>query len=161
MSTNYFRIPTQKEMNERKEELLKKLKDLEITPSIIVNEMKSIEILGSSSKTSIWDNFKKNSSIHLGSRSNGWKFLWNFNNNVFYKDKESLINFIVSGGVVDDQGNEIEPYDFIRMAFDWCQPDGLDEDSYRRKHPRLYHDDYRQEEKNIDGLRVSPNTDFR
>ena len=54
----------------------------------------------------------------------------------------------------------MEVEEFITMALEWGQPDGHDAKSYRREHPRQYHYDFEREEEYIDGLRVSPHTDF-
>ena len=46
------------------------------------------------------------------------------------------------------------------MALEWGQPDGYDLNEYYKKHPRQYHYDYIEREQYIDGLRISPSTDF-
>ncbi len=89
MGTNYYRIPTQLEMEERKAELIKDIADLDW-------DMESA-----------WDRFTKGTSIHLGKRSAGWKFCWNFHNNKYYSNKEELIQFVLSGRVVNEYGDKI------------------------------------------------------
>jgi hypothetical protein len=72
----------------------------------------------------------------------GWKFCWNFHKEKYYKDKESLLNFIRSGRVMDEYGEEMNVEEFITMALEWGQPNGLVAD------------------KEVDGLRVSSSTEF-
>jgi hypothetical protein len=78
----------------------------------------------------------------------GWKFCWNFHDNRYYKDKESLLEFICSGRVVDEYGEECDVEEFITMALEWGQPDGLPADV------ESYYD------KEIDGLWVSSSIAF-
>jgi hypothetical protein len=143
MGTNYYRIPSVEEMEKRKQELIA---TIEKENNFIIQ--------------SIWDIFTEDSNIHLGKRSSGWKFLWNFNDKKFYSNKEELLNFIRTGRVVDEYGEEMNIDEFITMALEWGQPNGLDSETYRKEHPRQYHYDFEEKEKYIDGLRVSPHTDF-
>jgi hypothetical protein len=109
---------------------------------------------------SVWDIFTEGTSIHLGKKSMGWKFLWNFHDNKYYSNKEELFNFIKSGRIVDEYGTEIDVEEFMTISLEWNQPDGLDAEKYRREHPRQYHHDFEKKEQYIDGLRVAPYTDF-
>jgi hypothetical protein len=143
MGTNYYRIPSVEEMEKRKQELIA---TIEKENNFIIQ--------------SIWDIFTEDSNIHLGKRSSGWKFLWNFNDKKFYSNKEELLNFIRTGRVVDEYGEEMNIDEFITMALEWGQPDGLDGETYRKQHPRQYHYDFEKKEEYIDGLRVSPDTNF-
>jgi hypothetical protein len=147
MGTNYYRIPSVEEMEKRKQELINNINSIDISQL-------SIE------SNSIWDLFTDGTNIHLGKRSSGWKFLWNFNDKKFYSNKEELLNFIRTGRVVDEYGNEMDVEEFITMALVWGQPDGYDHEKYRREHPRQYHYDFEVKEEYIDGLRVSPSTQF-
>lgn len=160
MGTNYYRIPSVEEMEKRKQELINNINNLDITPFSIERKYATIQNEGEWDSYSIWDLFTEDSNIHLGKRSSGWKFLWNFHKNKFYSNKEELFNFIRSGRVVDEYGDEIEVEEFINMALEWGQPNGHDAKSYRKEHPRQYHYDFEREEEYIDGLRVSPHTDF-
>ena len=160
MGTNYYRIPSVEEMEKRKQELINNINNLDITPFSIERKYATIQKEGEWDSYSIWDLFTEDSNIHLGKRSAGWKFLWNFHKNKFYSNKEELFNFIRSGRIVDEKGDEMDVEVFITMALEWGQPDGHDAKSYRREHPRQYHYDFEREEENIDGLRVSPHTDF-
>jgi hypothetical protein len=103
--------------------------------------------------------------VHLGKRSSGWKFCWNFHNNKYYDDKETLFEFIRSGRVVDEYGEEQDVEEFITMALEWGEPNGLVVDAEYRKKERLkgrgsFFDDPRYDDKIIDGLRVSSSTEF-
>ena len=160
MGTNYYRIPSVEEMEKRKQELIDNINSLDISPASIERNFVTIEKENNFDFHSIWDIFTEDSNIHLGKRSGGWKFLWNFHKNKFYSNKEELFNFIRSGRVVDEYGDEMEVEEFITMALEWGQPDGHDAKSYRKEHPRQYHYDFERQEEYIDGLRVSDSTDF-
>ncbi len=158
MGTNYYRIPSVQEMEQKKSKLIEDIKNLDISPSSIVFNFK---IVGETfEQISYWDEFTENTSIHLGKRSGGWKFLWNFHDNKYYSNKEELFNFIKSGRIVDEYGTELDIEEFITMSLEWGQPDGFDGEKYRREHPRQYHYDFEMKEEYIDGLRVSPNNNF-
>ena len=146
MGTNYYRIPTQLEMEERKAKLIKDIADLDISPS----DMESV-----------WDSITEGTSIHLGKRSGGWKFCWNFHDNKYYSNKEELIQFVLSGRVVNEYGDEIDPQEFLDMAFEWSQPDGLiTDEKYLRENSSWLPNPQDYADKIIDGLRVSTSTEF-
>jgi len=90
-----------------------------------------------------WSEFLHGTRVHLGKRSGGWKFCWNFHESEYYSNKDELLAFVRSGRVVDEYDKEWQPEDFIQMALDWGQPDG-----------RILY------EKCIDGLNVSTSTEF-
>jgi hypothetical protein len=102
----------------------------------------------------------------LGQRASGWKFLWNFNDDKFYSNKEQLLKFIRSGRVVDEYGQLQDTEEFIKMALEWGQPDGkvLNKDYFdeqerlARYRPMISMKDYYDKE--VDGLRVSKHTEF-
>jgi len=158
MGTNYYRIPSVREMGEKKSKLIEDIKNIAISSSSIIYKFKIID--DKSEQISYWDKFVEDTSIHLGKRSSGWKFLWNFNDNKYYSNKEELFNFIRTGRIVDEYGVEMDVEEFIKMALEWGQPDGLDGETYRRQHPRQYSHDFEKKEQYIDGLRVAPYTDF-
>ena len=158
MGTNYYRIPSVREMGEKKSKLIEDIKNIDISSSSIIYKFKIID--DKSEQISYWDKFVEDTSIHLGKRSSGWKFLWNFNDNKYYSNKEELFNFIRTGRIVDEYGVEMDVEEFIKMALEWGQPDGLDGEIYRRQHPRQYSHDFEKKEQYIDGLRVAPYTDF-
>lgn len=161
MGTNYYRIPSIEEMEDRKEILLNQVKSMDINPnSISSNFRKPIKMDDYGEGMNLWEMFTNDVEIHLGKRSGGWKFLWNFHNKRYYSDKEELFSFIRSGRIVDEYGDEMDVEEFITMALEWGQPNGYDAKSYRQEHPRQYHYDFEQSEEYIDGLRVSPHTEF-
>jgi hypothetical protein len=109
-----------------------------------------------------WDEFIEGSNIHLGKRSMGWKFCWNFHDNKYYSDKQQLIDFIRSGRIVDEYGAEESPQEFLDMAFSWGEPEGLtvDAEYYKNNERSSMFNDPKYYDKEIDGLRVSSSTDF-
>lgn len=165
MSTNYYRIPTVDEMELKKNTLIKDVTVLELSPSNIERNFR-LSIPDSWDSESIWDKFIDGINVHLGKRSGGWKFCWNFHNKKYYSNKEELLNFIRSGRVVDEYGDEQDVEEFINMALNWGEPDGLivNED-YRRKqringHGSFWLDNEKHDDLIIDGLRVSTSTEF-
>lgn len=162
MGTNYTRIPTAEEMEAKRKGLVKTVKDLMMEPSFIEREFQIVDE-DSWDSESPWDKFLDGTAIHLGKRSSGWKFCWNFHDNKYYSSKEELIQFVLSGRVVDEYGEEIDSQEFLDMAFNWGEPDGLvadkeyfDSTNHHRwmSNPEDYYD------KIIDGLRVSSSTEF-
>ena len=162
MGTNYTRIPIAEEMEAKRKRLEKTVKDLIMEPSLISREFQ-ITKEDSWESESPWDEFLDGTNVHLGKRSGGWKFCWNFNDNKYYNSKEELIKFVLSGRVVDEYGEEIDPQEFLDMAFAWGEPDGMvaDEEYFNTtnhhswmSNPAAYYD------KIIDGLRVSSSTEF-
>lgn len=164
MGTNYYRIPTVSEIEERKNRLQSRIRTMPITPDVIENNFGYIDNPKDEwEQLSPWGEFIEGTSIHLGKRSGGWKFCWNFHKNKYYKDKESLLNFIRTGRVVDEYGEEVDVEEFITMALEWGQPDGLVADKEYfdstnhhswMSNPSAYYD------KEVDGLRVSSSTEF-
>ena len=163
MGTNYYRIPTQSEMETRKAKLIKDIADLDISPSNIETEFRQYKSEYSWDSESVWDRFIEGTSIHLGKRSSGWKFCWNFHKDKYYSNKEELIQFVLSGRVVDKYGEQIDSQEFLDMAFAWGEPDGLVADKEYfdstnhhswMSNPSDYYD------KEVDGLRVSSSTEF-
>lgn len=163
MGTNYYRIPKSKEVMERYQVLHDKVTRLDWFDTIqLHNDFRNIENPESEWEMfNPWDEFTYNMKIHLGKRSMGWKFIWNWNNGKFYKDKDELFKYIRKGRVIDEYGQLIDVEEFIQMALDWCKDDGWDTDSYYKENPSHRptwfsgkHEEY------IDGLRVSTSTDF-
>jgi hypothetical protein len=153
-------------MEERKALLQKRVAEMEMTPGNIERGFSTIPTHDSDYSweyDSPWSEFMGGTSIHLGKRSSGWKFCWNFHKNRHYHDKESLLEFIRAGRVVNEYGEEIPTEEFIQMALDWGQPDGWVHNAEYEKHQRelghktwgpSYYDTI------IDGLRVSTSTEF-
>ena len=167
MGTNYYRIPKSKEMTERYQKLHDRVARLDwINPSLIERNFCDIEDPKDSwSKLNPWDEFTYEANIHLGKRSSGWKFCWNFHKDKYYQDKETLFEFIRSGRVVNEYGEELEVNEFIVMALNWGEPDGLVLDQDYRKEQRskgmgTFFDDPKYDDRIVDGLRVSSSDDF-
>lgn len=88
--------------------------------------------------------------IHLGKRSDGWKFLWNPNvikvwdseacdyayNYVYPLTKEGITNFVMREDVIitDEYGETFSAEDFLEMAFSWGEPDGYTGKTYEESH---------------------------
>ena len=159
MGTNYYRIPSQSEMEERKQKLEKRISEMKMTVDDVERGFHSLPTEDEWSYDSLWTEFVEGTRVHLGKRSSGWKFLWNFNNNKYYKDKESLMDFINSGRVVNEYSEELSHEEFINMALEWGQPDGWDLEDYYKENPS-HRSPYSKPEIYIDGLRVSDCTDF-
>lgn len=151
-------------MEERKERLMARTIGLKLTPDLIEREFAYIDHPEDSwTRLSPWDEFLFEANIHLGKRSGGWQFLWNFHNDKYYSSREELISFVKSGRVVNEYGEELTPDEFLDMAFSWC-PDGIvaDKEYFDKnerynswmKNPADYYD------RVVDGLRVSSSTEF-
>ena len=164
MGTNYYRVPSIEEMAKRHETLKERVNNLFWIndPGLIERGFPTIKGKTEWDAISCWDEFLQDTSVHLGKRSGGWKFCWNFHKDKYYSNKEELFAFIRSGRVVDEYGTEFTPDEFIEMALTW-QPDGWDTETYYRENPRdrvtwfdytKYYDVY------VDGLRVSTSTEF-
>jgi hypothetical protein len=166
MSTNYYKIPKASEVRVKYLNLVEQINDLDIWSSeSIMNEFRDIE--KGFERWSAWDEFIDGLKIHIGKRSSGWKFLWNFQDNKYYTNKEELLEFIRSGRIVNEYGELQDTEEFIKMALEWGQPDGyvLDENyvAEQSKQPNYrpsfinmsnYYD------KEVDGLRVSSSVEF-
>jgi hypothetical protein len=166
MGTNYYRIPKSKEMMKRHQRLHDRVSRMDWhDTSLIGNGFTYIEDKNSDNE---WDNsinpwveFTKGTHIHLGKRSGGWKFIWNWNDSKHYKTKEQLFKFIRDGRVVNEYGEQMDVEEFITMTLEWGKEDGWDLETYYKHHPEKRtlwggekHEEY------IDGLRVSTSTEF-
>jgi hypothetical protein len=164
MGTNYYRIPKSKEMTERYQKLHDRVARLDwINPSLIERNFSDIEDPKDSwSKLNPWDEFTYDMKIHLGKRSSGWKFIWNWNSNKFYNTKEELFKFIRDGRVVNEYGELMDTEEFIEMALEWNEENGWDIETYYKENPerRMSFTSNEKHEEYIDGLRVSTSTDF-
>lgn len=160
MGTNFYRIPTVNEVMIRRAKLAKEIETMDIfNVSNIKNGFNYLPGDSDWDNKSPWDVFNDDMSIHLGKRSGGWTFSWNFHNNKYYSNKEELFDFIRSGRVISEYGEIIDNEEFIKMALEWEQPNGLDNQTYYSKHPSIYYDSS-FDDKYIDGLKVSSSTDF-
>lgn len=166
MGTNYFRIPKHEEMEARKQTLIGFVNNLELSPENIESGFRLISPRKDWEWFSPWDMFLEDTNVHLGKRSGGWKFCWNFHKNKYYSDKETLLEYIRSGRVVNEYGEEQDVEEFITMALEWGQPDGfVVNEEYRRKerakgHGAFWLDHEKYDDLIIDGLRVSTSTEF-
>lgn len=164
MGTNYYRIPKVDEINSRHQKLHMRLQEMDRwNPSLIEGGYCFIDDPEDEwSKMSPWDELMDGMSIHLGKRSGGWKFCWNFHNGKYYNTKEELLNFIRKGRVVDEYGEQIDVEEFIEMALDWGQPDGMvaDKSYFDEHHRSSWFNNESHYDKEIDGLRVSSSTEF-
>ena len=162
MGTNFYRIPTHEEVEQRKAQLIEAVQQLELSPSSIERNF-SDHSEGTWESYNPWENFTKDMKIHLGKRSWGWRFCWNFNNNKFYSNKEELLAYIRSGRVVDEYGVEQPAEEFIEMALNWCLDGLIGNEEYHRTKKRessVYWFSESFFDKEIDGLRVSSSTEF-
>lgn len=163
MGTNYYRIPTVDEMEERKARLARRVAELEMTPSNIEHNFNTIPTDSPWEHNNPWTEFMDDTSIHLGKRSSGWKFCWNFHKERYYHNLKTLYEFVLSGRVVNEYGEEIDSAEFMEMALEWGQPDGLigDKEYFdRTAHHRWMSNPENYYDKIIDGLRVSSSTEF-
>jgi hypothetical protein len=163
MGTNFYRIPTEKEIEERKSKLISQLEKMDMDPASVENKFRKPQE-GSWDWLSPWDHFVDGVSIHLGKRSMGWKFCWNFHDNKYYSNKEELLEFVRGGRVVDEYGEEQDVEEFIKMALEWGQPDGLVvneeyELEEQKKGRRIFYGE-KYWDMIVDGLRVSSSIDF-
>lgn len=165
MGTCYYRIPQASEMDERKFKLLESVANLDLSATSIECGF-NMPIDDQWGRESPWDTFINGTNIHLGKRSGGWKFCWNFHKDKYYSNKEELLSFIRSGRVVDEYGDEQDVEEFITMALEWGEPDGLVVNEEYRKKERMngrgtfWLDSNKYDDLIIDGLRVSTSTDF-
>ena len=161
MGTNFYRIPKASEIRLKHIKLTEQISDMDIWDvSNIQSEFKTIKNPHSEyewDNINPWDEFINELSIHLGKRSMGWKFCWNFNDNKYYTNKKELLKFIRSGRVIDEYGDLIDVNEFIDMALNWGEEDGLTVDE------QYVIDNgysFSSIDKEIDGLRVSSSTEF-
>ena len=156
MGTNYYWVPPKDTMKIKYDLLLKRITELDIEDAGQASFLfASIE--DGWDRLSPWDDFTKDINIHLGKRSSGWKFCWNFNNNKYHDSKETLLEFIRSGRVVDEYGKEEPVEEFIKMALEW---DGIIfDEEYGKNNPSTFNN-HKYYDKIIDGLRVSTSVDF-
>ena len=165
MGTNYYFIPTHEEMLKRQQTLIQQVTSMDMSVENLERGMKYISPTKDWEWFSPWEMFIEGTNIHLGKRSMGWKFCWNFHKDKYYTNKEELLSFIRSGRVVDEYGEEQKVEEFIIMALEWGEPDGLVVNREYRKKERAkgvgsFFDDPKYDDLIIDGLRVSSATEF-
>jgi len=156
-----MRIPKSKDIRDKHIKLMERVSDMDIWDvSNIDGGFRTIKDPNSEydwDNYNPWDEFMDGMSVHLGKRSMGWKFCWNFHDGKYYTNKEELLKFIRSGRVVDEYGDLQDTEEFIEMALNWGKEEGLSVDEqYVINHGYSFtHID-----KEIDGLRVSSSTEF-
>jgi len=165
MGTNYYFIPTHEEMLKRQQTLIQQVTSMDMSIENLEREMKYISPTKDWEWFSPWEMFINGTNIHLGKRSSGWKFCWNFHKDKYYQDKEELLSFIRSGRVVDEYGQEQNVEEFITMALEWGEPDGLVVNEIYRIQQRAkgvgsFFNRPEYDDKIVDGLRVSSSDDF-
>ena len=161
MGTNYYRVPQGHEMIKREQKLRMRIDEMDsINPGQIERGFRSISV-GEWVSISHWEEFLEGTNVHLGKRSSGWKFLWNWNDSKYYKTKKELFEFIRSGRVINEYGELMDQEEFIQMALVWGQEDGWDIETYYKEYPdRNPFILNRKHEEYLDGLRVSTSTEF-
>jgi hypothetical protein len=165
MGTNYYRVPKSHEVVEKMQKLNTRIVEMDVwSASEAKNQFRTIPITEYEYMTP-WDEFIDGLSVHLGKRSSGWKFCWNFNENEHYSNKKELLEFIKTGRIVDEYGMEIDPEEFIKMSLEWGQPDGaVFDEKYEKELKKKFSNSYMHGPEyydlEIDGLRVSRSTDF-
>lgn len=162
MSTNYYRIPTEVEVENKKFELEEDIREMDITITSIGG---GFDISGDSSwdTHTPWDKFAEDINVHIGKRSMGWKFVWNFQDNKYFSNKKDLLQFLREGRIIDEYNAEIDTEEFIEMALSWGEPDGLTYDQHyvdTIEESNFYSDNKDNFDLEIDGLRVSRHKDF-
>ena len=164
MGINYYRIPKVDDVNRSYQKFMSRLQEMDRwDPTQILNGYRFIDDPEDEwSSLTPWDEFTNDMSIHLGKRSMGWKFCWNFHDGKYYTNKEELLDFIRKGKVVDEYGETIEVDEFIEMALSWGEPDGwvADKEYFESMERSSFFNNEDYYDKEIDGLRVSSSTDF-
>ena len=88
MGTNYYRVPKSHEVVEKMQKLNMRIGEMDVwSASEAKNGFRTIPVTEYENMTP-WDEFVDGLSVHLGKRSSGWKFCWNFNDNAHYSNKE-------------------------------------------------------------------------
>jgi hypothetical protein len=146
-------------MIKRHVKLYEDVRKIKLTPSNIERGFNKPINEDSWECENVWDKFVDGTKVHLGKRSSGWKFLWNFNNDKYYKDKESLLEFIRSGRIVNEYSEELNVEEFIEMSLSWGEDDGWDLETYYEENP-THRSPYGKPERYVDGLRISDSVDF-
>lgn len=144
MSTNYYARIIPKEEDKQK-----------LLDAINKNKYNIIEDLTSELYGKRNEYTRKGNVIHLGKRSCGWKFLWNSNviqycdghideetkeyistykfDTIYPLTKQGIADFVMRNDVLiyDEYNVPQDKIEFLNMAFDWEQPDGLTSKEYQ------------------------------
>jgi len=105
--------------------------------------------------------FVEGEKVHIGKRSGGWSFSWNFQNNKYYFDLASLLKFLSKHEICDEYLRMMKWYDFVSMAMTWT-PDTSSPDFIMPEGATLINGLIIDEKKYtiIDGLCVSKTVKF-
>jgi hypothetical protein len=150
MGTNfYYKIPIHK----RKVEELKNLITEEPDFTELLNKIEEIT---------------KNNSIHLGKRSAGWQFLWDYHDGRFYKDNLNSIKEFINtseGYIENEYGEKFTSDEFFDDEIKAClykDKTHCDIKAYQKNHPNesFYYNPNDVEYISIDGLRFSTSENF-
>ena len=91
MGTNFYRIPSAEEVNKKRKVLTVQVENMELNPKDVQGGFNFIRPTKDWEWFNPWDIFMKGMNVHLGKRSSGWKFCWNFHENKYYSNKDELI----------------------------------------------------------------------
>lgn len=94
--------------------------------------------------------------VHLGKRSHGWQFLWDYHDGRYFKaNLESIMEYLKDKIIVDEYGEVFSLDQFLDDEIGYClyNADGKLEDGMREYSRYTFISD--------DGLRFSKNEDFR
>ena len=91
MGTNFYRIPSVKDMEVKKNLLLTRIRQINLTAESIFKRFSIDKNSNTLEYVTPWDEFIDGVEIHLGKRSMGWKFLWNFHDKKYYTNKGQRI----------------------------------------------------------------------
>ena len=161
MGTNYYRIPKSSEIVIRYQKMSEKIARMDIWNVSEISNLFSTIPVKAFDTTNPWEEFINGIKIHLGKRSSGWKFCWNFHDNEYFSNKSELLEFIRSGRVVNEYGELQDTEEFIKMALEWGQPDGnIVTHEYISQNMPFISDKSGFTDKEVDGLRVSPVCEF-
>jgi len=119
MGTNFYRIPKEEDIKARQERLLERVQKLDLSVSNISNSFADITDDKSKydwDRINCWLEFTGDLEIHIGKNSMGWKFLFNHNDWKYYKNMEELKEFINSGRLVNEYGEEQNIEEFWELV---------------------------------------------
>lgn len=116
MSTNFeaMHIPTLNEWELRKKASMEEASDMAGLMPIVDDYYEA----------------RKPHKIHLGKRSGGWVFLFNYNEGKYYTDKNSLIEFLRQCEITSEYGQFYTIDEFLEMVEDCNTWNGRKSDSH-------------------------------
>ena len=156
MGTNFYcrRINKEKrdelklKFNELYEELLKSIDDIDLDFKTILNNF-------------IWDNKDLEQEIHLGKRSAGWQFLWDYHDGIYFKPTLASIKEFLSDKdliIYDEYGKQYSVDEFFTEIGPWLYNDEHHIDGSEPGKHNIY--DWNTHFFASDGLRFSKFEDF-